>query len=184
MHSCFIDLTVIPDEETTVPQEMEALYEKLHLVLVRAQTDSAGVSFPDYRCMAKTFGSVLRLHGSEEVLNTLMTNDWLKGARDYVKVMPITPVPADAEHRTVYREQFKTNVDRIRRRRMKRKGESLEEIIKAIPAEVARAPDLPYVYLRSRSTKQHFGLCIGMGPMQRSPSVGYGLSNEATIPWF
>jgi len=35
----------------------------------------------------------------------LMAHDWLKGLRDYVKVTAIAPVPADAEHRMVYRNQ-------------------------------------------------------------------------------
>jgi len=188
MSTHYIDLTIIPDEETSVPQLMGTLYEKLHLTLVKAQTDNVGVSFPNYRPNAKTLGSMLRLHASEEELNALMAHDWLKGLRDYVKVTAIAPVPADAEHRTVYRKQFKTNVNRLRRRRMKRKGETVEEVIKAIPDEAARRPNLPYVWMRSQSTSQRFCLFIEMGRTQKTPSAGrfscYGLSNEATIPWF
>jgi len=188
MTTHYIDFRIIPDEETSVAQLMTALYEKVHLALVTEQTDGVGVSFPDYRRIAKTLGSVLRLHASEEALNTLMANNWLKGLRDYVKITPLLPVPADAEHRTVYRKQFKTNVDRLRRRRMKRKGETVEEVIKAIPDEVARRPDLPYVWMRSQSTKQQFCLFIGMSPPRKTPVSGrfscYGLSNEATVPWF
>jgi len=188
MPTHYIEIKVIPDEETTAYQLMGGLYGKLHLALVRGQTNGVGVSFPGYRLVAKTLGTVLRLHASEETLNTLMANDWLKGLRDYVKLTPVLPVPDDAEHRTVYRKQFKTNVDRLRRRRMKRKGETVEEVIRAIPDEVVRSPELPYVLMRSLSTKQHFGLFIGMGPSQKCPSTGrfscYGLSNEATIPWF
>jgi len=188
MSTHYIDLTVIPDEESSVPQLMATLYEKLHLTLVKAQTDSVGVSFPNYRRIAKMLGSVLRLHASEEMLYALMANDWLKGLRDYVNVTAITLVPADALHRTVYRKQFKTNVDRLRRRRMKRKGETMQDAITAIPDEVARNPDLPYVWMHSLSTKQRFCLFIGMGRTQKAPSAGrfscYGLSNEATVPWF
>jgi len=188
MNTHFIDVTIIPDEEISVPQLMGALYERLHLALVQAGTDSVGASFPNYRCIAKTLGAVLRLHASEEELNGLMESDWLRGVHDYVKLGPIASAPRDAEHRTVYRKQFKTNVDRLRRRRMKRKAETMEDAIKAIPDEVARSPDLPYVWMRSLSTKQHFCLFIDMGPKQTSPFTGrfscYGLSNEATIPWF
>jgi len=152
------------------------------------QTDGVGVSFPDYRRVAKTLGAVLRLHASEEALNTLMANDWLKGLLDYVKLIPITSVSVGADYRTIHRKQFKTNVDRLRRRRMKRKSETFEEVVKAIPDEVARSPDLPYIWMRSKSTQQCFCLFIGMGPTQKSPVSGrfscYGLSSEATIPWF
>jgi len=188
MANHYIDITVIPDEETGVSQLMGTLYERLHLALVTAQADNVGVSFPDYRPVAKTLGAVLRLHASEQQLNALMANDWLKHLRDYVKLAPIAQAPADTEHRTVYRKQFKSNVDRLRRRRMKRKGEIMEDAIKAIPDEVDRKPDLPYVWLRSQSTKQRFCLFIEMGPPQKSPSAGhfsyYGLSSEASIPWF
>jgi len=188
MSTHYIDLTVIPDEETSVPQLMATLYEKLHLTLVKVQTDSVGVSFPNYCPNVKTLGSILRLHASEEELNALMAHGWLKGLRDYVKVTAIDSVPADAEHCTVYRKQFKTNVNRLRRRRMKRKGETVEEVIKAIPDEAVRRPDLPYIWMRSQSTKQRFCLFIGMGSPRKTPVPGhfscYGLSSEATIPWF
>jgi len=85
----------------------------------------------------------LHLHISEEVLNTLMANDWLKGLRNYVNLIHVTPVPVGANYRTIYRKQFKPNVDRLRRRWMKRKNETFEEVVKAIPDEVARRPDLP-----------------------------------------
>jgi len=188
MTTHYIDITVIPDEETSVAQLMGPLYDKLHLALVTNRIDSVGVSFPDYRRIAKTLGSVIRLHGREDVLTTLMASDWLKGLRDYVKLTGVSPVPVDAEHRTVYRKQFKVNVDRLRRRRMKRKGETVEEVIKAIPDEAARRPDLPYVWMRSQSTKQRFCLFIEMSPPRKTPVSGqfscYGLSNEATVPWF
>jgi len=188
MSTHYIDITVIPDEESSVPQLMGELYKKLHLALAKMQADNVGVSFPNYRRIAKTLGSVLRLHASEETLSTLMAQDWLTGLRDYVKLTPILPVPVYALHRTVYRRQFKSNVDRLRRRRMKRKGETVAEVIKAIPDEAACSSALPCVWMRSLSTKQQFGLFIGMRPPQKCPSAGrfscYGLSNEATIPWF
>jgi len=89
MSTHYLDITVIPDEETSAHQLMGALYDKFHLALVGAQADSIGVSFPNYRRIAKTLGSVLRLHGTEEELNTFMASDWLKGMRDYVKVAAI-----------------------------------------------------------------------------------------------
>jgi CRISPR-associated endonuclease Csy4 len=65
-----------------------------------------------------------------------MGQDWLKGMRDHTQVGELLQVPANAQHRTVLRRQFKTNVDRLRRRRMQRKGETAEQAAAAIPDTV------------------------------------------------
>jgi CRISPR-associated endonuclease Csy4 len=97
-------------------------------------------------------------------------------------------VPADAPHRTVRRRQFKTNADRLRRRRMRRKGETAEQAAAAIPDSVERTPDLPYVQLRSASTGQPFCLFIeqkeGQGAAGQGGFNTYGLSLGASVPWF
>src|SRR5690606_14782782 len=100
----------------------------------------------------------------------------------------VSPVPSVAGHRIVSRKQFKTNVDRLRRRRMRRKGETLEQAKVAIPSVVERRPDLPYVHLKSRSTLQSFCLFIDLGPLREVATEGtfntYGLGGDTTIPWF
>jgi len=188
MSTHYLDLTVRPSEDAPAHWLVSELYGKLHLALVRVRLDSVGVSFPGYCSKTPTLGKILRLHGSLPALTDLMADDWLKGLRSYVEQTPITAAPPAALHRTVYRKQFKTNVERLRRRRMKRKNETSEEVANAIPAEAIRLSSLPYVCLTSRSTRQHFSLFIGLGPEQRTPSPGtyssYGLSNETTIPWF
>ena len=97
-------------------------------------------------------------------------------------------MPAPAQHRTVSRRQFKTNADRLRRRRMQRKGETAEQAAAAIPDAVERRPDLPFVQLRSSSTGQPFCLCVEHGPLQLQPVAG-GFNDECrgqwtTGPWF
>ncbi len=80
------------------------------------------------------------------------------------------------------RRQFKTNADRLRRRRMQRKGETAEQAAAAIPDTVERRPDLPFVQLRSSSTGQPFCLCVEHGPLQPLPVAGafnaYGLGHR------
>jgi CRISPR-associated endonuclease Csy4 len=165
---------------------------KLHRALVQGQTTDIGVSYPQHigqPLTKRTLGPVLRLHGTAPALQQLMEQGWLKGMRDHVRVEAVLPVPAGVQHRTVSRRQFKTNVDRLRRRRMLRKGETAEEAAAAIPASVERRPDLPYVQLRSASTEQLFHLYVHHGPLQPQPVPGkfnaYGLGREATtVPWF
>jgi len=188
MTTHYIDLTVIPDIETSVPQLMSVLYEKLHLALVRDRADGIGVSFPNYSVIPKTLGNILRMHGTATTLHALMATDWLKGMRDHIRMTSITEVPHDALHRIIKRKQFKTNVERLRRRRMRRKGESEQRAEQMIPASVERLPTLPYVHIHSHSTGQKFHLYITMDAVRDRAISGrfntYGLSTHATIPWF
>lgn len=188
MTTHYIDITCLPDPETSVPQLLGTLYGRLHLALVERGDGAIGVSFPRHSNTPRSLGNQLRLHGSEAALRELLSRDWLKGVRDHVSQTDIAPVPADAGHRTVCRRQFKTNVERLRRRRMKRKGETAAQAAAAIPASVERNPGLPFVHLRSGSSGQEFCLFVAFGPLLGDAVGGtfntYGLSNEATVPWF
>jgi CRISPR-associated endonuclease Csy4 len=188
MTTHYLDLSVVPDPETSAPQLLGALYGWLHLALVDQQIDTIGVSFPRYSLNPRGLGNVLRLHGTESVLRHLMAQDWLKGVRDHTRLTDIRPVPEAARHRVVSRKQFKTSAERLRRRRMRRKGETAEEAQAAIPASVERKPNLPYVQLKSHSTGQSFCLFVSLGPLREAAVEGsfnpYGLSGKTSIPWF
>src|SRR5690625_6387343 len=86
------------------------------------------------------------------------------------------------------RKQFKTNAVRLRRRRMKRKGETYEQAAKAIPDNEERKPNLPFVVLRSQSSGQTFHLFIDQRLPGKERSEGdfksYGLSQGATVTSF
>lgn len=188
MTTHYLDLTVIPDAETGLPQLLGALFERLHLALVQQRLSGIGISFPGYSVTPRALGSKLRLHGNDAALRQLSGIDWLKGVRDHVRMTEIAPVPLDARHRTVQRKQFKTSVERLRRRRMRRKGESTEQATAAIPASIERTPNLPYLHVRSRSTGQPFCLFIALGPLATAATAGsfnsYGFGQTATVPWF
>ena len=191
MTTHYIDITVLPDPEFSHAHLLGALFSKLHRALVARAAGDIGVSFPRHveaPSSQRTLGNVLRLHGSKDALQGLMAQPWLQGARDYVQVSPLALAPSDAPHRVVQRRQFKTNAERLRRRRMQRKGETAEQATAAIPDVVERRPDLPFLQLRSSSTGQPFCLCVEHGPLQLQPVAGvfnaYGLGQEATVPWF
>lgn len=188
MTTHYVDITVVPDPEVSAPQLLGALYERLHLALVQQRLDCIGISFPGYSVIPKTLGATLRLHGIDHALRQLLQTDWLKGVRDHVRLTTIVEVPSGASHRTVQRRQFKTSAERLRRRRMRRKGVTAEQAAHAIPLSVERRPDLPYVHLRSRSTAQPFCLFVVLGPLSRVATTGtfnsYGLGRTATVPWF
>lgn len=192
MTTHYIDISILPDPEFNRGHIMNALFSKLHRALVQLHSNDIGVSFPlhvNVPASKRTLGSVLRLHGSKAALQNLMALDWLKGLRDHTAASAVAPVPPVASHRVVRRRQFKTNVERLRRRRMRRKGETAEQAAEAIPNEAGQhRPDLPFARLRSHSTCQNYVLFVEHGPLLSEPRTGsfntYGLSQGASIPWF
>ena len=77
---------------------------------------------------------------------------------------------------------------RLRRRLIRRKGIGEDEAREAIPNSAAQLLALPSLLVTSQSTQQQFRLFIEHLPVQAETSPGsftsYGLSNEASIPWF
>lgn len=188
MTSHYVDIRAIGDPETSAVEVLSIVFDKLHLALVKQRIADIGVSFPGYSLNPRSLGVVVRLHGTQAQLQAFVQHDWLKGLRSHVQLTDVMPVPTGATYRTVQRKQFKTNADRLRRRRMKRKGETQEQAAKAIPSTVERKPDLPYLHALSRSTQQPYHLFIALGPLQNKPITGtfnsHGLSGTSTIPWF
>lgn len=188
MSTHYIEIRILPDPEFSIAHLIGALYSKLHRALVLLQAEDLGVSFPQYSLKPKGLGGVMRIHGSLPALQKLEHIQWLRGIRDHIEIFDVCEAPLSAMHRTVFRRQFKTNVDRLRRRRMKRHGETVEQAAAAIPSSTQQQPNLPFLQLRSSSTSQQFCLFLEMGPEQKQAKTGtfnsYGLSGQATIPWF
>ncbi|TCV91563.1 type I-F CRISPR-associated endoribonuclease Cas6/Csy4 [Biostraticola tofi] len=181
----YIDITVLPDLEFNGPQLLNAVFAKLHRALAQLGTGSVGVSFPD---VDKTLGNCLRLHGTKDALQTLAQINWLQGLKDYIEITEILNVPANTKFRTVRRIQVKSSVERLRRRSVSRGRLTYEQAIVRIPDEVEKRSKLPFVQLRSLSNGQTFKIFVEHGPLINASVTGYfsfyGLSAEATIPWF
>lgn len=188
MTTHYIDITLLPDPEFSHAHLLGALVAKLHRVLVQLRAGDIGISFPRYSLRPRSLGDVLRLHGTEAALQRLMVQPWLQGMSDHVQLMALLPVPPNAERCLVQRRQFKTSAERLRRRRMRRKGETAEQVAALIPDSIERAPDLPYVQLRSTSTGQAFCLFIDQKVVLTGMGSGnfntYGLGEDAAVPWF
>jgi len=184
----YFDIQLLPDPEFSQSMLMGALYNKLHRALVSLKTDSIGVSFPEYNLKPKGLGGTLRVHGSDEDLGQLQSLDWLRGMRDHIRMTSAKEVPAEAQYCCIKRRQYKTSADRLRRRRMKRKGETYRQASEAIPGSVEQTPELPFAVLRSQSTGQGFHLFVEQGKPKSEPVSGrfnsYGLSLGATVPIF
>jgi CRISPR-associated endonuclease Csy4 len=188
MGTHYVDIKLAPDPEFGQAFLLGALYTKLHRALVQMGETGIGVGFPHYSTQPRTLGGTMRLFGSENSLELLLSTDWLRGMRDHTVLSPLAVIPSLVQHRRLIRRQFKTNVDRLRRRRMLRKGETYNQSVIAIPSEVERQPGLPYIHVRSSSTGQTFCLFLFLGTPEPQQIDGvfnsYGLSRTATLPWF
>jgi len=185
----YLDIKILPDPEFPTPTLMNALFAKLHRVLVQLDTKGIGVSFPQVNQERPSLGDLMRLHGSTEGLEQLQNQNWLKGMRDHIEMSRITPVPHNSQHCSVKRVQVKSNAERLRRRYQKRHPGVTEKDAKGIyPDAVEKRTPLPYLQLKSESTGQQFRLFLEHQAPQQQVVAGefnsYGLSSTATIPWF
>ncbi len=185
----YLDLRILPDPEFPETVLMNVLFAKLHQALVQIDNRSLGLSFPMINQNKFLLGKCLRLHGSADELTRLQTLNWLVGMRDYAEVTPILPVPSGVQHRRVCRVQVKSNAERLRRRYLKRHPEASEaETADFFPTTKEKRLKLPFLQVKSQSTGSQFNLFIEQLPLQQNAIPGrfncYGLSPEATIPWF
>lgn len=186
----YLDIRLRPDPDFPAAMLMGALYSKLHRVLYDLSADDLGVSFPDHKTgvRARTPGDRVRLHGEGTRLEQLMAGAWLTGMRDHVMLEAINAVPAEAKHRIVQRRQFNTGSPSRAKRYAQRHGIEIEEAQRLMEKPATRQIALPFVQVSSRSNGQRFALFIEHGQPQAQPVVGcfnhYGLSGEATVPWF
>lgn len=189
MTSHYLDLEVRQDPETAPHHIMSNLFGRLHRALVQLSAQDIGASFPRHDNHKPALGRHMRLHGPANSLNGLIETDWLRGLTDYVRVSDIQEVPKDTRYRLVSRMQVKSNVERLRRRAMKRHGWDEKAASERIPASVEQRLKLPFLTLSSASTSQSsFRLFVQHGPLLDEPEQGsfssYGLGQTATIPWF
>lgn len=190
MMQYYLQIRILPDLEFGQSMLMNALYSKLHRVLVKNKNLNIGISLPHYSLKPILLGDILRLHGSETDLERLCAESWLIGMTDHVEVSKIYPVTKTEGYLIYRRKQVKSNAERLRRRcknREHKKGHIItdEELQIRIPDSVEETLDIPFVRIKSQSTGQVFRLFIEQQKVME-PKEGifnrYGLSQTATVP--
>ncbi|WP_249978923.1 type I-F CRISPR-associated endoribonuclease Cas6/Csy4 [Vreelandella olivaria] len=186
----YIDIRLRPDPYFAPEMLMGALVNKLHRALFDLQATNVGICFPAHKhgVRARTLGNHLRLHSEQAQLQQLMSGEWLTGMRDHAQVNELLAVPDNAQHINVARKQFNTGSPSRVKRYAKRHNISEEEAREIYAKVAGKCIELPFVTINSRSTQQRFSLFIEHGKLQEKPVVGpfnhYGLSPNATVPWF
>lgn len=186
--SHYLDIHLLPDPDLPAHVLLSALYAKLHRALAELQTDAVGITFPGYQQSPPGLGTQLRLVGTVNAFDQVLSWQGLGGMRDHVRWGVMAPVPETAQHRMLQRVQAKSSPARLRRRQMKRHGYSEAEAMARVPDTAAELLRLPFLQVHSASTGQTFRLFLKLGAPQPEALEGgfnaYGLSTTRTVPWF
>lgn len=190
------DITLLPDPETDLYFLWQKVYQQIHLALVEVKDEqdqvATGLSWPNYRYSkaSKHLGNKVRVFAETEAqLSSLNLDKWLSRFSDYVHITQMRPIPEKIEgHVCFSRVNAKSSKENIARRKAKRENIAYETALAAIANVDIKRPDLPFIALASLSSDQRFPLFIAQGKIQSEPQLGsfntYGLSNQATVPWF
>jgi CRISPR-associated endonuclease Csy4 len=180
----YIDIKLLPDPEFDEQPLMNALFSKLHRAIGASAPGKLGVSFPAH---GKRLGNHLRIHGALADITKLIEQTWLQGMKDYCQISEVCNVPANVKYRAVKRVQAKSAHNK--RERSIRKGWlTPEEALERIPESQQKKLTQPYIQMKSLSNGNPMRVYIEHGPILDNHIDGefnaYGLSNQATIPWF
>jgi CRISPR-associated endonuclease Csy4 len=180
----YIDIKLIPKKEMRENILLNQVYTVFHKCLYDLKSDNIAISFPEYQLK---LGRLFRIHGKKETLENLEAKDWLEKYKKYCKVNKIEFIPHKVQYRTVSRIQ--QNMTEAKLKRLIKRGNIPEEEIKKYRIKMFQGGlDNPYVELRSMSNGQLHRRFIEFGELQEQEIKGkfdlFGLSNNATIPWF
>lgn len=180
----YIDIQLKPDAEMRENILLNEVYTKFHKALFSLKATDIGVSFPKYKIK---LGDLMRVHGSETRLKELQRTNWLRGLSDCCGVTEVKSIPAVLRYRNVSRKQ--ANMTAAKLRRLIKRGSIATEDLKQYKAKMfSEGFDNPYLELDSSSNGKKHRRYIAFGELLDKAVVGYfdqfGLSKDATIPWF
>lgn len=180
----FIEIKLQKNKDLKPNVLLNSVYANLHRRLYDLDAKTIGICFPDYRVI---LGSRLRVHGSLQDLTTFQSVDWLGELKKYCAVSDIEKVPQDVQYRTISRIQSTMSLSKLRR--LIKRGTIKEDDAKKYKVEMLKKGlDNPYVELVSASNGKLHRRYFQFGELQSERVSGefdvFGLSKEATVPWF
>lgn len=185
----YIEIKLLHNPEIGLGFLWKKVFTQIHLALAEQGNGNIGVSFPKYGDMVFPMGDTLRLFAStQDALSALKLGEWLSRLQDYVAVSAIQKTPDDIqEYAQFSRKQVKTGKERQARRYVKRHDMAYEEALKHYETMEVKVLKLPFVMLQSLSSAQEMKLFVDMNMFdteKKGEFNSYGLSKEATVPWF
>lgn len=180
----FINIKIKPDAEMRENVLLNKIYTKLHKALFTLESTDIAVSFPNYNVK---LGDVIRLHANQDRLAELQSMDWLGGLIGYCEISSMQSVPDSVRHRNISRIQ--SNMTTSKLKRLIKRGSISQAEIKSYKAKMFQLGlDNPYLELESSSNGHKHRRYLKFGEVSLQPKQGkfdyFGLSKNATVPWF
>lgn len=180
----YIDIILKPDAEMRENILLNMAYSKLHKALFDFESSTIGVSFPAFQVK---LGNRIRLHGSQAELTHLQALNWLGGLASYCHVTDVQHIPSQVQYRVISRIQ--NTMTQAKLNRLIKRGSIEPEKVRDYKAKMfSKGLDNPYLELESTSNGHKHRRYIAFGDLMTEPVSGsfdyFGLSKEATIPWF
>ena len=185
----YIEIKLLNDPEIGLGFLWKKVFAQVHLALAERGGGTIGVSFPKYGDKVFPMGDTLRLFAStQDTLTALNLREWLARLQDYAAVSAIQKTPDNIQGYAQFsRKQAKTGKERQARRYAKRHHIDYEEALKHYENMEEKVLKLPFVMLQSLSSNQEMKLFVEKKPSAtevKGDFNSYGLSKEATVPWF
>ena len=189
----YIDITLLPGVDIGHNYLLEKVYRQIHIGLVDTQTtediSTIGIAFPEYNAGKYQLGSKLRLFCHDKLtLENFNVQKRLNRLADYVHVTDIRNVPDNVtSYKRYKRQQSKSSLERMARRKAKRSGINFEEALNQLKAHKETFLKLPFINVSSISSGHNFRLFIAeessKGQIDEMFSC-YGLSAKSSLPDF
>ena len=187
------EVTSCPGAEINNHFLWQKVFQKIHFCFVNLQDSNSmvpiGISFPEYdNDKNPGLGSKLRVFSaSENTLKELNLKNKLNSFSDYIHLTDIRKVPDKCSYARYWRQQAKSSVIRLARRKAKRKDISFDQALEQLKGFNEQKIKAPYININSQSSGQKFRLFI-IKEATEQPIEGsfncYGLSLKATVPEF
>lgn len=187
------DITLLPSADIALNFLWEKVYQQIHLGLVEMQDSNGnvpiGIGLPEYLSKHAPLGRKLRLFAiSKEVFTAFDADTWLKRLADYVHLTGVRDVPENIRSFSCFkRQQTKTNVERLARRKAKRQNISIEQAVEQLGDFEDKLVKTPFINIQSQSTGKRFRLFVQKEMCDEPRYEGfstYGLSPVSTVPEF
>lgn len=180
----YYDIKILPNTEMRENVLLNKVFTKLHKGLYDLNADDIGVSFPEYKM---SLGKKIRIHSTKERILEFSKINWLGELKGYCTIGEVFPVPSKVIYRTISR--IILNMTNSKLRRLIKRGSITTEEAKQYKSKMyAQSLSQGYLELESNSTKQIYRLYIELGEPKDAITIGkfnhFGLSKEASIPWF
>jgi len=189
----YMDINLLPTIEVNLGFLWKKVYQQVHLALVEQKNDKGEVdfalSFPKYNDKVFPLGDTLRIFSiSKDDFTALNLDKWLNNLSDYCLLSKLNETPTGINEYAIFkRKQFKSNKERLARRRAKRKSISYEEALAHYDDFSEASTKLPFINIKSLSSDNEIKVFILQENLINEVKGSFntfGLSKTATVPLF